>query len=290
MLKKRLTAILVIRDGVVVQSIGFSKYLPVGKSQIAVEFLNSWGIDEIIYLDISATPKNRGPDFLEIQSVSKKCFVPLVVGGGISSVGDMLKLVKFGADKIAVNSAVLKDPLLIKKGATILGNQCIVASIDVKLGKSKEYSVFSNFGIKVPEKNPLKWAKTLADLGAGEILLNCIDRDGSKAGYDINIVRMMAEAVDIPIIACGGAGHPQDFVDVMTQGRASCAAAGNFFHFAEHNAITAKAYLRKMGVDIRFDTQAHYEDFEFDKLGRVAKKPDKYLAEQRFKYYPPEVI
>src|SRR3990167_6936417 len=290
MLKKRLTAILVIRDGIVVQSIGFSKYLPVGKAQIAVEFLNSWGIDEIIYLDISATPKDQGPDFLKIQSVSKKCFVPLVVGGGISSVGDMQKLVKFGADKIAINSAALKDPLLIKKGASILGNQCIVASIDVKLDKDKKYYVFSNFGIDIPEKDPVKWAKTLASLGAGEILLNCVDRNGSKVGYDINMVRMIVEAVDIPVIACGGAGHPQDFVDVMTQGRANCAAAGNFFHFTEHSVINAKAYLQKKGIDIRFDTQAHYMDFEFDDGGRIAKRPDRYLAEQRFKYYPPEII
>lgn len=290
MLKKRLAAILVIRDGVAVQSIGFSKYLPIGKAEIAVEFLNSWGIDEIIYLDVSATSKNQRPDFFKIQSVSKKCFVPLVVGGGISSIGDMQKLVKFGADKIAVNSAIMKDPLLIKKGAAILGNQCIVASIDVKLGEHRKYSVFSNFGIKVPEKNPLKWARTLADLGAGEILLNCVDRDGLKTGYDINMVRKMAEAVDIPVIACGGAGHPQDFVDVMTQGRASCAAAGNFFHFAEHSVITAKAFLKKRGIDVRFDTQAHYTDFDFDGMGRAAKKEDTYLSEQRFKYYPPEVI
>lgn len=289
MLKQRLAGIVVVKDNLCVQSIGFHKYLPVGKPEIAVEFLNKWGIDEIIYLDICATKSELRPDFEKIRKISKKCFVPLTVGGGINSVSDMQKLVKFGADKVALNSAVLKYPQLIREGAAVLGNQCLVVSIDIKRIKGN-YCVFSYWDFPVPEQDPIKWAQTLARLGAGEVLLNSIDRDGSGEGYDLDLVHKIANCVDIPVIACGGAGNPEDFLKAFTIGKANCAAAANFFHFTEHSVITTKAYLKKKGIDLRIDTQTDYQSFEFDDTGRIAKMSDSYLAEQRFKYYPPETI
>ena len=289
MLKQRLAGVVVVKDNLCVQSIGFHNYLPIGKPEIAVEFLNKWGIDEIIYLDISATKKRLKPNFETIKYISRKCFVPLTVGGGINSVSDMQKLVKFGADKVAINSAVLKYPELVKKAAAVLGNQCIVVSIDIKLVKGK-YHVISYLGLPIVEKNPVKWAQTLAKLGAGEILLNSIERDGSAKGYDLNLVQKIGNCVDIPVIACRSAGNPQDFLKAFTIGKANCAAAANFFHFTEHSVITTKAYLKKKGIDLRIDTQADYQSFEFDDTGRIAKMSDSYLAEQRFKYHPPETI
>src|SRR3989344_157132 len=289
MLKQRLGGVVVVKDNLCVQSIGFHKYLPIGKPEIAVEFLNKWGIDEIIYLDISATKKGLKPDFETIKYISRKCFVPLTVGGGINSVSDMQKLVRFGADKVAINSAVLKSPELVNKAAAVLGNQCIVVSIDIKLVKGK-YHVISYLGLQIVEKDPVKWAQILAKLGAGEILLNSIDRDGSAKGFDLDLVHKITNCVNIPVVACGGAGNPDDFSKAFTIGKANCAAAANFFHFTEHSVITTKAYLKKKGIDLRIDTQADYQSFEFDDTGRIAKMSDSYLAEQRFKYHPPETI
>lgn len=289
MLKQRLAGVVVVKDNLCVQSIGFHKYLPIGKPEIAVEFLNKWGIDEIIYLDISATKKGLKPNFETIKNISRKCFVPLTVGGGINSVLDMQKLVKFGADKVAINSAVLKYPQLIREGAAVLGNQCLVVSIDIKRIKG-DYCVFSYSDFPVPEQDPIKWVQTLAGFGAGEILLNNVDRDGLGKGYDLSLLRKITDSVDIPIIACGGAGNPEDFLEAFTIGKVNCAAAANFFHFTEHSALTTKVYLKKRGIDLRVDTQADYQSFEFDIQGRLAKMADSYLADQRFKYYPPETI
>lgn len=289
MLKKRLAAVLTVNNGLLVQSFNFKRYLPVGAPDIAVEFLNSWGIDEIIYLDISASRSSRGPNYNLVQNISKKCFVPLTVGGGIKSVDDMLQLVKIGADKIAINTSLFENPSIIHDGAAILGNQCIVASIDIKLDSNRRYVVFTKSNAKIPEKNPVKWSQTLASLGAGELLINSVDRDGSATGYDLNLITSIVQSVNIPVIACGGAGTPEDFVKVIRNG-ASCAAAGNIFHHTEHSVIVSKAYMHKSGIDARLDTQANYSGFKFDNKKRISKRTDDYLAHQKFKYYKKEII
>lgn len=289
MLKRRLTAVLVIREGMVVQSIGFAKYLPVGSPMIAAEALNRWGIDEIVMLDMSASAEGREPDYELVKKVSKKCFVPLTVGGGVRTVDEMRKLTHFGADKIAVNKAALEDPSIIEEGAKVFGDQCIVVSMDVKVSGGG-YEVFSESGKKATGKSPVEWAKEAERLGAGEILLNSIDRDGAKGGYDLELAGAVSGAVSIPVIACGGAGHPEHFLELAKATGVSALAAGNFFNFTEHSPIAVKSYLTKGGVDVRLDTYAHYRDVAFDAKGRIAKRDELYLEKLRFEYHPEEVI
>lgn len=289
MLKKRIAAALVIKNKIVVQSIGFNKFLPVGSPEICVEFLNKWGIDEIILLDIEASNFKKGPDFDLVKRVSKNGFVPLTVGGGIRNISDMQKLVRCGADKISINKVAVENPEIIKEASQIFGNQCIVVCMDIKKNKSG-YEVFLNNGTKSTGLDPVIWAKKVESLGAGEILVNSIDKDGKKTGYDLSLIKKISSEVSIPVIAMGGAGKPDHFLQVLNKSGASAAAAGNFFHFQEHSPIIVKSFLLKKGIDIRLDTQADYKEANFDLLGRLAKRPDHYLEKIRFEYQPEEKI
>jgi imidazole glycerol-phosphate synthase subunit HisF len=292
MLKTRLIANLIVKNDIVVQSIGFKKYLPIGKPEIAVEFLNSWGIDEIILVDIDATKESRQINLEKLKNISKKCFVPLTVGGGIKTVEEMKELVKYGADKIAINTAAVKNPELISKGAKVLGDQCIIVSIDVKKNQQEEYEVFISNGKEATGIHPVNWAKQVQELGAGEILLNSIDKDGSKTGYDLDLIRKVVNAVFIPVIAVGGAGKPQHFQDGIELGKATAVAAANYFHFTEHSVITTKAFLKQPSlISLRLETHAKYDQCSFEThLGRLKKKNDDYFEKIRFEYHPKEVI
>lgn len=290
MLKKRIVVSLVIKNGMVVQSIGFSKYLPIGRVDISVEFLSRWGIDEIVLLDIDATSQNRKPDFEMVTNASRKSFVPLTVGGGIDSLEDIRKLVHYGADKVSINKIALTNPKIIKEASEIFGAQCIVVSMDVKKNNN-HYEVYSDNGKNPTGLNPVEWAKEIEKLGAGEIFLNSIDRDGSKLGYDLRIIKDVADSVSIPVIACGGAGHPKHFLEVLTKTGASAAAAGNFFQFTEHSPMTVKSYLLQNKVNVRLDSYANYKGVNFMReSGRIAKRADDYLEKLRVKYIPDEII
>ncbi|MDO8530050.1 MAG: imidazole glycerol phosphate synthase cyclase subunit [bacterium] len=291
MLKKRIVATLIIKNGMVVQSIGFRTYLPVGDPRVSVEFLSAFGIDEIIILDIDATRQNRKLNFALITEISKRIFVPLTVGGGIKTLEDMRKLLHCGADKIAINAAAIKNPHIIKEAALVFGNQCIVVSLDVKANKGGEYEIFSDSGNISTGLEPVSFARKVEQLGAGEILINSIDRDGSKSGYDVPLIKSITAAVKIPVIACGGVGLPNHFLEGFEKGEASASAAGNFFHFTEHSPILVKSYLAQKKVDVRLDTYANYADATLDKkTGRISKRPESYLDKLRFEYLPEEVI
>lgn len=290
MLRKRIVACLVVKNGIVVQSIGFRQYLPVGSIDVCVEALNRWGIDEIVILDIDATAKGINPNYKLLTDCSKKGFVPLTVGGGIRNIQDMKKLIHYGADKVCINKIAILNPEIIKEASAILGNQCIVVSIDVKINKNNQYEVFSDSGHNPTGKDVMGWAKEVESLGVGEIFLNSIDRDGSKKGYDLDLIKMVSQAVDIPVIACGGAGHPKHFLEVLIYGNAYAAAAGNFFHFTEHSPILVKAYLRAHDIDIRLDTYADYSGINFGEPGRILQRSEHYLEKLRFEYQPEEVI
>src|SRR3989344_761442 len=291
MLKKRIVATLIVKNGMVVQSIGFKKYLPVGDPCVSVEFLSKWGIDEIIVLDIDASLQNKKPNLNLITEISKRIFVPLTVGGGIKTLEDMRKLIRCGADKISINKTALENPEIIKKAAGIFGNQCIVVSIDVKKNQRGTYEIFSDSGKIATGLDPVSFAEKVEQLGAGEILLNSIDRDGLQLGYDVKLVKMVSGAVKIPVIACGGVGMPEHFLEGFTKGSASACAAGNFFHFTEHSPIIVKSYLLNRGADVRLDTYADYKDINFDKeKDRIIKRSENYLDKLRFEYLPEEVI
>jgi cyclase len=251
--------------------------------------LNRWGIDEIALVDIDATPEKRGPLTEKISAYSRHCQVPLAVGGGITTVEQMKQLVHAGADKIIINTAAIKNPKLITEGAWLFGNQCIVVSIDVLRHSSGEYEVFSNSGKTATGKSPVELAKIAEASGAGEIMLNSINRDGSKIGYDLGLLERVVKAVSIPIIVCGGVSHPKHFLEAMKYD-VSAVAAANFFHYTEHSVVAAKQFLKAAQATIRLDSYATYNNFNFDPLGRVMKLADPTLEKLRFEYIPEEII
>ncbi len=289
MLKKRIVGVLALKGGIVVQSLGFSRFLPVGSPVVAVEFLNRWGIDEIVLLDIEATRQGRKFDFGLIPPCARHCQVPLAVGGGLSEIADIENLIRAGADKVVINSRLTTDPALIGEGARLFGSQCLVASIDARRLAGERFEAYSHGGTRPLGMSPVELARRAEGLGAGEILITSIDRDGSQAGYDLELIRQVSEAVRIPVIAGGGVGHPKHFLEAMPFQVAALAAA-NFFHYTETSAIVAKAFMRAAGGETRLETQATYEGFGFDDDGRAAKLNDAILEKLRFEYLPEEVI
>lgn len=289
MLKKRIVGCLPIKDGVVVQSIAFQRYLPVGRVTIAAEFLGRWGIDEIVVLDLDATPRGRGPDVDQVTEISKRIFVPLTTGGGIRSVDDARCLIHSGADKISINTAVFKNPKLISDIANVFGNQCVVVAVDVRQSSDGTYTVWSEGARHQTGLDPVAWANRAEMLGAGEIFLTSVDRDGTKRGYDEILIRRVVSTVHIPVVASGGAGQPSHFFSVLRAG-ASAAAAGNMFHFTEHSPVLVKSYLRKHSIDVRIDSPFSYAHLRLDRDGRLIKSSDRYLDRLRFQIIREEVI
>ena len=191
---KRIIANLLLRDGWIAQSIGFEKYLPIGRPEIAVKYLDAWGIDEIVLLDISATPNDRSIAETDIIKCADLCAVPFAVGGGLTNVDQMANAIRNGAEKVVLNSHAFDHPEIIDAGALRLGSQCIVVSIDVKQTADGQYEVFTHGGKHATGSDPIKWAREAQERGAGEILLNSIDRDGRKTGYDLGLIQMCAES------------------------------------------------------------------------------------------------
>lgn len=289
MLKKRVIATLLIRDGIVVQSTGFRRYLPVGKPEIAVEFFNQWGVDEIILLDISATRSERGPDAAMIKRITKHCRVPLTVGGGIRSLEHARDLVGSGADKLSLNQACLHSPELLQQIADVFGSQCVVGAID-GIKTASGHRVYDYLqGVPLPQA-PENLARNLASCGCGEILINSVDCDGACQGFDLPLIRSVRRAVNVPVIGCGGAGRPSHFIKVFDSTGVHAAAAANFFHYSEHSITIIKAQLSKARVSVRHDTHAQYMGSPVNALGRLRKKPDSVLEEMLYVRMKKEVI
>ena len=288
MLKRRIVGVLVVRGGIVVQSIGFSRYLPVGVPEIAVEYLNRWGIDEIVILDIDATPRKAAPALDVLKRCSALSLAPMTYGGGIASLHAIESVIQAGFEKVAVNTALVDHPEVITEGARSFGCQSIVASIDAKKTEAG-YEAFVACGKRATGQAPEALAKHAQDLGAGEILLTSIDRNGSKLGYDAELISRVRAAVTIPVIVCGGVDHPRHFREAIDLG-VSAVAAGNFFHYTEHSVIVAKRHLVSGQAPVRLDTYTTYEGFAHGARGRATKRDDDYLEALRFMYVPEEVI
>ena len=269
MLKKRLVACLLIRDGLIVQSIGYKKYLPIGHPKFPLEFVARWDVDEIILLDMSASSEGRILDPKLLEVLSKSCFVPLTVGGGIKSVSDVRRIIRAGADKVSINTSAIDNPKIITEIADTFGSQCVVVSMDCRLDNDGIHRVYANSGNVPTGLDASDWARRVEDIGAGEIFLNSIDRDGSKKGYDISLIKKITESVSIPVIVCGGVGKFSHFSAGITEGGASAVAAGNIFHYIEHSTIVAKMNLLQSGIDIRVDSDATYKGRKFDESGRL---------------------
>jgi len=250
MLKKRIIPVLLLRKGRLVKPIKFDKYRDVGDPVSQAKIYDAQLADELIFLDMDATSEKRFDTVDIIRKVAKECFMPLTVGGGIRSLEDINTLLKAGADKISINSIAVENPDFIREASERFGSQCIVVSIDVKK-TAKGYEVFTQNGKKATRLEAVEWAKRTAGLGAGEILITSIDNEGTSEGYDLNITKAICDAVNIPVIAHGGAGTLEDFYDAFEKAGASAVAAGSLFCFTDQSLIKTRRYLKVHEVSVR---------------------------------------
>jgi len=251
MLKVRLIPSLLLREGRCVKGSKFGDYREVGLPVTAAKVYEAQGADELLFMDITAPSDNREILFDVVSATAEQCFMPLTVGGGVRSVADIRKLLSAGADKVTVNSAAIADPELIVEGSKEFGSQCIVLSIDHKLGGNGKQEVFTDNGSVPTGLSPLDWALKGQDLGAGEILLTSIEQEGTQQGYDLETIAEVSDAVDIPVIAAGGAGTLADLVSAINEGHASAVAAASIFHFTDQSVIKAHSYMKQAGIDVR---------------------------------------
>lgn len=267
MLKTRLIPCIITKGSLVVQSFNFRKYLPIGNVKTAIEFFVNWDVDEIVILDIDAYREGRRPNIELVEWAATECFVPLTVGGGIRTLEDIRDLLNSGADKVCVNTVARKNPEFIKEAAAIYGSQCITVSLDAAQTEDG-YRVYDHVSRKLLDLIPSRYAQQLEELGAGEIFLNSVDRDGSRIGYDVDLLKSVSSRLKIPVIACGGIGKVEDLAKGVIEGQCQAVAAANIFQHTEHSTIAAKSQLLRSGVQVRLSSNVKYEDFKFDIMGR----------------------
>jgi len=251
MLKTRIIPTVLYRNYGLVKGVSFDSWRHVGSPMQAVKVYNLRQVDELIFLDIMATREGRSPEFDLIDDLADECFMPLAVGGGIRSLDDAHHLLNVGADKVAVNSAAVCNPNLICEIAGKFGSQCLVVSLDVRKASCGSYEVFIHSGTKTTGMDPIEFAKKAEKLGAGEILLTSIERDGTMLGYDLDLIKAVSSAVSIPVIASGGAGNYDHMASAITDGGASAVAAASIFHFTQCTPLEAKHFLHKQGIAVR---------------------------------------
>lgn len=251
MLKVRVIPTLLWKHFGLVKGVGFDSWRRVGPVLPAIKVYNQREVDELILVDIVAHQTSQGPDFESIEEFGQDCFVPLTVGGGITHIEEVQRLLRAGADKVGINTAAYSNPALITEIAKRHGVQCVVASIDVRESPSGGWHCFDRAGTHPTGKEVVAWARELEQRGAGEILITSIERDGTMQGYDLALIESVAQAVTIPVIASGGAGSYQHLVDAVVQAGASAVAAASMFHYTEQTPAGAKAALAKAGVPVR---------------------------------------
>ena len=251
MLKKRIIPCLDIKNGRVVKGINFVNLIDAGDPAEQAKIYNDNGADEICFLDITASHEKRNTILEVVKKTTEKCFVPLTVGGGVRSVEDISNLLLAGADKVTINTAAVKNENLIKEGAEKFGSQCIVVAVDAKKVKNDKWEVFTHGGRKSTGKDVLKFVAKMESLGAGEILLTSMDRDGTKKGYDLDIKKKGEEVFNIPVIASGGVGNLEHLHQGFKIGKANAVLAASIFHFGEYSILEAKQYLDTKGVPVR---------------------------------------
>ena len=251
MLKVRVIPTLLWKNFGLVKGVGFDSWRRVGPVLPAIKVYKSRDVDELILVDILASQEGSVPDHHSIGDFSEECAVPLSVGGGIASLEHIVLLLHAGADKVAINSAAYAEPALIEAAAARFGSQCVVVSIDARRSADGQYRCFSHSATVDTGRDPVTWARELADRGAGEILLTSVDRDGTMRGYDLELVESVARVVDVPVIASGGAGSYQHLIDVVKHAGASAVACASIFHYTEQTPAGAKAAMRDAGIAVR---------------------------------------
>ena len=253
MLAKRIIPCLDVKNGRVVKGIHFRNLQDAGDPVETAKFYSGQCADEIIFLDITATIENRKTTYDIVRKTAENVFIPLTVGGGIKNLDDITKLLSSGADKVSINSAAVNTPGIITESSKMFGSQCIVVAIDAKRVKPGKWEIYINSGNKPTGLDAVCWSKKVEQLGAGEILLTSMDRDGTKLGFDLELTRKISQAVKIPIIASGGIGNLKDFVNGFKEGKADAALAASIFHYEEYSVKEVKEYLRKNGLIVRED-------------------------------------
>lgn len=251
MLKVRVIPTLLWKQFGLVKGVGFDSWRRVGPVLPAIKVYNQREVDELVLMDIAAHRTPDDPDFESINEFGQDCFVPLTVGGGITSIDQVQRLLRAGADKVSLNTAVYARPELLTEIAKRYGVQCVVASIDVHGSAGDGWHCYSHAGQRATGREIRSWARELEDRGAGEILITSVDRDGTLQGYDLALIEAVVETVQIPVIASGGAGTYQHMVEAVTQAGASAVAAASMFHFTEQTPAGAKAALARAGVPVR---------------------------------------
>jgi len=237
-LRPRIVPVLLLKQDGLYKGVRFSNYTYVGDPMNAVRIFNEKNVDELFLFDIAATQEKRLPRVDFLQRVADECYMPFGVGGGVRSVEDFRKLLQAGAEKVAVNTAAVVRPALIREAADTFGSQSVTVCVDVRRNWRGRYAVYTHSGRKKTRLDPVSWAQEAETLGAGEILINVIDRDGTGDGYDVALVQRVAATVQVPVIACGGAGRLEHFAEVLTSGGAAAAAAGSFFVFhGKHRTV-----------------------------------------------------
>ena len=254
MLTKRIIPCLAVKGGRVVKGTSFIQLHDAGDPVELARFYYREGADELVFLDITATPEGRKTMVDVVERISEEVFMPLTVGGGLHSISDMRRMLSAGADKVSINTAAVLKPTLIRDGAHKFGSQCIVVAIDAKRvesSKKDQWEVYIYSGQRPTGVDALAWARQVVELGAGELLLTSMDADGHRSGYDIELTRTISEAVSVPVIASGGAGTLDDLYQALVLGKADAVLAASVFHYGTYSIRETKEYLAKKGIPIR---------------------------------------
>jgi cyclase len=256
MLAKRIIPCLDVTDGRVVKGVNFTELRDAGDPVEIARRYDEQGADELTFLDITATSDNRGLILDIIEAVASQVFIPLTVGGGVREVADVRRLLNAGADKVSMNSSAVSNPQLVYDASQKHGSQCIVVAIDAKQVSPGKWEVFTHGGRKATGIDAIEWAKKMEQLGAGEILLTSMDKDGTKSGFDLGLTRGVSDAVGIPVIASGGVGGLQDLADGVKLGKADAVLAASIFHFGQYSVQEAKRFMAQQGIPMRLDGAA----------------------------------
>ncbi|HQB88539.1 MAG TPA: imidazole glycerol phosphate synthase subunit HisF [Treponemataceae bacterium] len=253
MLKKRIIICLDVKDGRTTKGVKFLDNVDIGDPVTMADAYYAQGVDELVFYDIMASAHDRGPTLDLVANVAKTIHIPFCVGGGISTVEDIRATIKAGAEKVSLNSPAVRNPALIREGAAIFGNQCIVLGMDAKRDPAMPsgYRVYINGGRVATELDALEWALRAEELGAGEIVLNSIDADGTRDGYEITVTSLISSRVSIPVIASGGAGKPEHLAEVLTTGKADAALIASMVHSGEYTVSSIKDSLAGQGIPVR---------------------------------------
>ncbi|HEO66342.1 MAG TPA: imidazole glycerol phosphate synthase subunit HisF [Spirochaetes bacterium] len=251
MLAKRIIPCLDIDQGRVVKGVNFVNLVDAGDPLENAMYYDGEGADEIIFLDITASSDRRDIIYDMARNVADNIYTPFTIGGGLRTVEDMIRMVKAGADKVSLNSAAVKNPEIVRDGARVFGSQCIVVSIDAKSNNKGSFDVYVKGGRENTGLDALEWAKRVEELGAGEIMLTSMDRDGTRQGYDLELTQRVSDAVSIPVIASGGVGEKRHLLEGFTKGKASAVLAASIFHFREISIQEVRDYLRENKIPVK---------------------------------------